>query len=78
MVVNRKIITDGPLIKRMQMWLMDRSGTISRYKEQRTYLAECQLNAIKRFCLDFPTCDGCPFQKEHIGCMFRGKTPREW
>lgn len=20
----------------------------------------------------------CPFWKEHIGCMFRGKTPREW
>lgn len=36
------------------------------------------IETLKQFCESFPTCEGCPFKKEHIGCMFRGKTPREW
>ena len=37
-----------------------------------------QLNAVKDFCVEFPTCEGCPFYKKYVGCIFRGKTPREW
>lgn len=33
---------------------------------------------IKNLCNEYKTCDGCPFRKEHVGCMFRDKTPREW
>lgn len=32
---------------------------------------------IKKYCQDHPTCE-CPFNKEHEGCYFRGRTPREW
>ena len=40
-------------------------------------MAGC-LKMIRWFCRAHPTCDGCPFRKEHIGCSFRGKSPREW
>ena len=33
---------------------------------------------LKLECTSHPTCDGCKFKEEHIGCLFRGKTPREW
>ena len=41
-------------------------------------LTEQAMLTIQRFCNGFPTCEGCPKHKEHIGCEFRGKTPREW
>ena len=33
---------------------------------------------IKRYCDLHPTCKGCFKNEEHIGCTFRGKSPREW
>ena len=33
---------------------------------------------IKGYCKNHPTCDGCSYRKEYIGCEFRGKSPREW
>lgn len=33
---------------------------------------------IVKYCEAHPTCEGCSFRKEHIGCEFRGKSPREW
>ena len=33
---------------------------------------------IRSFCNEYSTCDGCPFFKKHKGCIFRGKSPREW
>ena len=36
------------------------------------------MHMITVFCESFPTCEGCDFYQEHIGCYFRGKTPREW
>lgn len=33
---------------------------------------------LKSYCKMHPTCEGCSFRKEHIGCEFRGKSPREW
>lgn len=33
---------------------------------------------IKEYCESHPTCKGCNFKKKHIGCLFRGKSPREW
>lgn len=31
-----------------------------------------------RDCNNNPTCENCDYCKKHIGCYFRGKTPREW
>ena len=39
---------------------------------------EKALNTLKKYCEDHPTCDGCIFNKKHIGCRFRGLTPREY
>ena len=36
------------------------------------------ISTIRDYCESHPTCDGCDFRKEHIGCEFRGKSPREW
>ena len=36
---------------------------------------ECTIIEI---CDSHPTCEGCCFRKEHKGCYFRNKTPREW
>jgi hypothetical protein len=33
---------------------------------------------MQKYCNNNPTCDGCRYGKEHQGCYFRGKTPREW
>ena len=35
-------------------------------------------NVVVDNCNKHPTCEGCAFWKKHIGCYFRGKTPREW
>lgn len=36
------------------------------------------MERIARYCESHPTCKGCKYHKEHIGCIFRGKSPREW
>lgn len=33
---------------------------------------------LKAYCKCNPTCEKCPYRKEHKGCYFRDKTPREW
>lgn len=43
-----------------------------------TKVFEHLLNVLKAFCKSFPTCEGCPFREDHIGCQFKEKTPREW
>ena len=32
---------------------------------------------LKSLCWEFPTCEGCPCKKDHIGCSLRGKSPRD-
>lgn len=32
---------------------------------------------LKSLCLLFPTCNGCPKIKDHIGCTLRETTPRD-
>jgi hypothetical protein len=36
------------------------------------------MKSIKEYCDDHPTCKGCGFMKKHEGCIFRGKSPKEW
>ena len=36
------------------------------------------LYLIKSYCKCNPTCNKCIFNKKHIGCQFRYKSPREW
>ena len=36
------------------------------------------LAELRDKCEEAKTCKGCRFNKKHIGCEFRGKTPREW
>ena len=33
---------------------------------------------LSNWCELHPTCKGCNFGKKHIGCQFRGKSPREY
>lgn len=49
-----------------------------RYKWYRKCAVEDAMVTIKRYCDQHPTCEGCFKNKEHIGCEFRGKSPREW
>lgn len=39
---------------------------------------EKSMQQIKKYCEDHPTCKECKKNKKHIGCEFRGKSPREW
>ena len=36
------------------------------------------MKVLKKYCDDHPTCEKCIFNKEHEGCIFRGKSPKEW
>lgn len=36
------------------------------------------MKTIKDKCEARPTCKGCKSMHDHIGCYFRGKSPREW
>ena len=36
------------------------------------------MKEIKTLCEVFPTCEGCSKNLPHLGCEFRGKSPREW
>lgn len=36
------------------------------------------MRTIKAYCEGCPTCDGCKRCFDHVGCYFRGKSPREW
>ena len=62
------------IIKKFLHWYRLHYDELPRYLTRQLL----QLESIKEFCKTFPTCDGCPFKEEHIGCAFRGKTPREW
>lgn len=48
------------------------------YEWLRKCAVEDAMLTIKRYCESHPTCKGCKYRKEHIGCEFRGKSPREW
>lgn len=52
--------------------------TREMYEKSRRYAVEDAMATIKRYCGQHPTCEGCFKNKEHIGCEFRGKSPREW
>lgn len=41
-------------------------------------LADDSKVTIKKYCEGHPTCKDCGYWKKHIGCSFRGKSPREW
>ena len=48
-------------------------------KEQTLELrADNGMYNIVKYCEAHPTCKGCKHHKKHIGCKFRGKSPREW
>lgn len=64
----------GLIIGKFADWFIDNSQSEPRHIMR----GMLQLNSVKQFCKSFPTCEGCPFREEHEGCMFRGKTPREW
>lgn len=36
------------------------------------------IKSIKEYCDAHPTCKDCDFMKKHEGCIFRGKSPKEW
>lgn len=36
------------------------------------------IKLIKKYCDVHPTCEGCVFMKKYEGCIFRGKSPKEW
>lgn len=48
------------------------------YEGFRRCAVEDAMREIKKLCDLHPTCEGCFKNKEHIGCEFRGKSPREW
>jgi len=64
----------GLIIGKFADWFIDNSQS----KPRHIMRGMLQLNSVKQFCESFPTCEGCPFREEYKGCMFRGKTPREW
>lgn len=49
-----------------------------RTKESITDFFKYFMNQIKLCCEAFPTCEGCPCSKEHTGCYFRSKSPKDW
>lgn len=36
------------------------------------------MQILENWCELHPTCKNCGFRKKHIGCQFRGKSPREY
>ena len=68
------MVNDKPIIKSIVHWLKKHYNELPRYLTRQL----SQIEGLKEFCKSFPTCDGCPFWEKHIGCKFRGKTPREW
>lgn len=50
---------------------------INNRTEKLKTLEDCLLQIIA-FCNEYRTCENCIFEKKYKGCLFRGKTPREW
>lgn len=36
------------------------------------------IRILSKWCKLHPTCKGCGFRKDKIGCYFRYHSPREW
>lgn len=70
-----KIITDDEIQR--AVWDIDESG-YCKVEEVNEIVVECAMTIIQGYCQNHPTCEGCKKNKEHIGCEFRGKSPREW
>jgi hypothetical protein len=68
------MVNDKPIIKTFLHWFRKNGDVLPRHLTRQLL----QLESMKQFCLEFPTCEGCPFREEYKGCMFRGKIPREW
>lgn len=65
----------GEIIKNVETYVFHNQFDMPRDMSRQLL----QLNYIKDMCNKFPICNGCPLNKEHIGCLFRqGKTPKEW
>lgn len=64
--------------KILDAWLSGMTS-IRGYRKTRGFFVILEdLHDLKLDCNANPTCSGCPFNEKHNGCMFRGKTPREW
>lgn len=70
-----KLITDDEIQR--TIWDIDESGCC-RVKDIDELLVESAMTIIQGYCQNHPTCKGCKKNKKHIGCEFRGRTPREW
>lgn len=68
------MVNNKPIIRAFLYWYKKYGDTLPRYMTRQLL----QIESLKQFCLEFPTCEDCPFQEEYKGCMFRDKTPREW
>lgn len=68
------MVNGSPIINAFINWFKHNNNQIPRHTGRQLL----QLNNLKQFCLNFPTCEGCPFKEKYKGCMFRGKSPREW
>ena len=65
----------GEIIKNIETYVFHNQFDMSRDMSRQLL----QLNYIKDMCNKFSTCNSCPLNKKHIGCLFRqGNTPREW
>lgn len=67
-------MVEKSIIKTYIQWMKNHGEEMPRFITRQML----QLNGVREFCKSFPTCEKCPFCKEHIGCMFRNKIPREW
>jgi hypothetical protein len=62
-----KLITDEEFLHFKELSLVEQTVQVAKAKA-----------ILKMNCELKPTCDGCLDCKKHIGCEFRGKSPREW
>lgn len=64
--------------KILDTWLSAATLIRGHGKKRGYFVILEDLLELKSYCNVNPTCSGCPFKEKHNGCMFRGKTPREW
>ena len=64
--------------KILEAWLSIATPIRGNVKTRGYFTILEDLRQLKSYCNVNPTCSGCPFNEKHNGCMFRGKTPREW